>query len=107
MVEPAIAVSVIVLGIVVAAGLRLSAGLAMGVVGLFGLFHGHAHGNEGAGVGSFLQYSAGFVVATVLLHPTGLGLGQAVDRLQPAQASRARMMIGGTGTLAGAAFMLG
>jgi len=66
MVEPGIALSVIVMGVAVAAGLRLPVAPAMALVAVFAVFHGHAHGAEGAGAGSFAGYAAGFVAATAL-----------------------------------------
>ncbi len=54
-VEVCIALSVIVLGIFVAFAVKAPVAVAMAVVGLFGIFHGHAHGSEmpldAAGVG--------------------------------------------------------
>jgi len=45
-VEPAILASVMGLGLLVALAVRLPAAGAAGVVGIFALFHGHAHGAE-------------------------------------------------------------
>jgi hydrogenase/urease accessory protein HupE len=45
-VEVGIALSVIVLGAIVAFGVKAPVAVAMGVVGLFAIFHGHAHGSE-------------------------------------------------------------
>jgi urease accessory protein len=45
------------------------------IVGVFALFHGHAHGTELPAGSSGLLYSIGFVVATGLLHATGIGIG--------------------------------
>ncbi len=74
LVEPAIAVSVLVLGLLIAARVRLRAsGLAL--VGVFALFHGAAHGIEMPPQASRLVYSGGFILATALLHAAGAGLG--------------------------------
>lgn len=82
MVEAGIALSVIVMGMAIALGVRLPTIAAMALVGVFALFHGHAHGNEGAGLGiTFLPYAAGFVIATGLLHLSGIVLGTAFDRM--------------------------
>jgi urease accessory protein len=70
LVEAGILASVIVLGALVAASARLSLAIAVPLVALFGLLHGHAHGTELAGQGA-LAYSGGFLVATAALH--GLG----------------------------------
>jgi urease accessory protein len=45
-VEPGIAASVLVLGILIAAAVRLPLIASVLLVGLFALFHGHAHGSE-------------------------------------------------------------
>jgi urease accessory protein len=45
------------------------------VVGVFAVFHGHAHGTELPAGQSGLLYSIGFVVSTGLLHATGIAIG--------------------------------
>ena len=47
------------------------------VVGLFALFHGYAHGHEMPIAASALPFSAGFVIATALLHGLGMTAGLA------------------------------
>lgn len=72
LVETGIAVSVLVLGLLVAASLRLPLSSGMVVIGLFALFHGRAHGGELHMTASpLLPYGLGFVVATLLLHAIG------------------------------------
>lgn len=44
------------------------------VVGIFALFHGHAHGGE-LGEAGALQFGIGFLIATALLHVAGIGSG--------------------------------
>ena len=80
-VEIAIASSVIVLGAAVALQWRLPLATAMALVGLFALFHGHAHGAEMPGGSAGLGYAAGFLTATAILHVLGLGLGSGIGRL--------------------------
>lgn len=74
MVEPAIAVSVVVLGLLLLTALRLSVAVGMTVVGFFALFHGYAHGGE-IGSAKAFPFMAGFVLATAALHTTGLAIG--------------------------------
>ena len=74
-VEVGIAVSAIALGGVVAGALRPPLWVAALLVALFAVFHGHAHGTELPQAASPLAYSLGFVVATGLLHLTGIALG--------------------------------
>jgi len=49
--------------------------VAVFMVGIFGLYHGHAHGTELPPNESGLTYSIGFVVATGCLHGVGITLG--------------------------------
>lgn len=73
-VEPMILASVIVLGALVALAVRMELRVATALVALFGLFHGWAHGAEAGGAA--LAFAPGFVLATVLLHAAGVGLGR-------------------------------
>jgi urease accessory protein len=107
LVEQAIGLSVVAMGLAIALGVRLPVVLAMGLVGLFALFHGHAHGSEGAELASFLPYAAGFIVATVALHAAGIGLGLGLDRLGTAQAGYLRRVAGAAGALAGVSLLFG
>jgi len=74
-VEIGIAVSALVLGLAVSAAWRPPLIAAAVIVGLFAVFHGHAHGTELPAGASGLLYSLGFVAATGLLHATGIGIG--------------------------------
>ena len=74
-VEAAILLSVIGLGLMVATSANLSRGLGVWLVGLFALFHGHAHGLEMPEAGAPLAYAGGFLLATLCLHLLGMGLG--------------------------------
>src|SRR5262245_44584314 len=74
-IEYGIAASAIILGAAVAFELRPPLVIAALVVGIFAIFHGHAHGTELPQGGSALLYSIGFVVATGCLHAIGIGIG--------------------------------
>lgn len=74
-VETGIAVSAIVLGLMVAFALRPPIWVAAIIVGVFAIFHGHAHGTELPEATSPITYSLGFVVATGLLHLSGIAFG--------------------------------
>ncbi len=80
LVEPAIACSVLVLGLLIAGSVRLSTFAGAGLVGLFAVFHGYAHGLELPQAASPVLYGLGFVLATTLLH--GLGIGFALSSRQ-------------------------
>ncbi len=49
--------------------------LAAVIVGVFAIFHGHAHGTELPAGQSGLLYSMGFVMATGCLHGVGIAIG--------------------------------
>jgi urease accessory protein len=74
-VETGIAVSAIVLGVMVAAAARPNVWAAAVIVGIFAIFHGHAHGTELPGAVNPIAYSLGFVIATGLLHLSGIAFG--------------------------------
>ena len=74
-VEIGIAVSAILLGAMVLAEVRPKLVIAAVVVGFFAIFHGHAHGTELPAGQSGLLYSMGFVIATGVLHGTGIAIG--------------------------------
>ncbi|MBS0473234.1 MAG: HupE/UreJ family protein [Proteobacteria bacterium] len=73
--EIAIALSGVCLGAVVLLESQPPLWVAAALVGVFGLFHGYAHGAELPPGQNALLYSAGFVLATGLLHATGIAIG--------------------------------
>ena len=77
-VEPMIAASLLVMGLLVAARMRVPGPVAALLVGAFAAFHGLAHGYELAGEPSAAVTLAGMLSATVLLHGAGIGLGWAL-----------------------------
>jgi urease accessory protein len=74
-VEIGIALSAIVLGTMVMAEVQPKLAIAIAMVGIFAIFHGHAHGTELPPGQSGLLYSMGFVIATGCLHGLGIALG--------------------------------
>jgi urease accessory protein len=78
--EPMIAGSVVLLGLMVVFAIRLPVNLSMLLVGLFAVFHGYAHGLEMPQASSAFLYGSGFVLATALLHLIGIGLGKVAYR---------------------------
>jgi len=105
-VETAIALSVMVLGLAVAFQWKLPVAAASALVGLFAIFHGHAHGSEVPVDASGLTYAAGFMLATAALHVAGIGLGLAVGRIG-ARSRLALQASGGAMALAGVALLSG
>ena len=74
-VESGIAASVLILGLLTAFSARMAIPLGMVLVGVFALFHGHAHGTELPQAASVASYGLGMLLATIGLHATGLGAG--------------------------------
>ncbi len=79
-VEPMVAASVLVLGLLVATRLHLGAMPAFTLVGGFALFHGLAHGQELLRSGHAVPMLAGMLCATVMLHGSGMAVGWALRR---------------------------
>jgi urease accessory protein len=74
-VEFGIALSVLVLGVLIAGGIRAPVWAASLIVAVFAIFHGYAHGKELPSAADPIGYSVGFVLSTGLLHVVGIGLG--------------------------------
>jgi urease accessory protein len=98
-VEPVIALSVVLLGALLATRTQWPAAAMAAVAALFALFHGAAHGSELVGMGAL----SGMVLATALLHGAGLLAGRA---LQPRSAWWPRAA-GVAASLFGAALLFG
>ncbi|MFM1769892.1 MAG: hypothetical protein RJA22_2421 [Verrucomicrobiota bacterium] len=103
-VETGIALSGLLLGLLVAFAAKPPLWVAAVVVGVFGFFHGHAHGTELPGSANPLAYALGFVVSTGLLHLAGIGFGLLARWPWGRVAVRAG---GGAIAAIGAAFLLG
>jgi len=87
--EQGIFASVLILGVLIAASVRLPLAASMSLVGLFALCHGHAHGLEMPASAAGFAYGAGFVLATALLHAAGIGAGWAIQHYARASWLRA------------------
>jgi urease accessory protein len=55
---------------------RLPTVASAGIVGLFAVFHGYAHGLELPQAASPILYGIGFVLATSILHGLGIAFAQ-------------------------------
>jgi len=73
-IEGGITMSLLVLGVLIAAAARLPLVASTAIVGVFAVFHGYAHGAEMPPDASGLAYAAGFVLATALLHIAGIAM---------------------------------
>ena len=74
-VETGIALSAIALGGMVAFAAKPPLWVAAVLVGAFAVFHGHAHGAELPVGADAIAYSMGFVIATGMLHVSGIAFG--------------------------------
>ena len=81
LVEPGIIASVLVIGVLIAAAVRLPLVASALIVGLFALVHGHAHGAELPDTAAGITYGLGFILATICLIGSGVGLGLAAQRI--------------------------
>jgi urease accessory protein len=100
--EIGIALSAVGLGAMVAAEARPPLVFAALLVGTFAIFHGHSHGTEIPPDENGILYSIGFVIATGLLHLTGIGIGL-VHRWQAGQMV---LRLGGAGVAASGGWFL-
>ena len=90
LVEPAIATSIVVLGLLVAFAVRAPVWLGAVIAALFAFFHGHAHGTEALVSGAApVAYASGFSLATATLHAAGIGIGLSIARSAGAPLLRA------------------
>jgi urease accessory protein len=101
--ELGIALSAIVIGALAAVGKPMPVWAAMSVVGAFAVFHGVAHGAEMPATADGLQFAAGFIAATALLHAAGIGGTLIVSRFgrRAVQFAGGAFALGGIGVLAG------
>ena len=106
-VEQGILGSIIILGFVVALGRAMSIPLAMAMVGVFALFHGHAHGTEMPMDASGVLYGLGFAIATALLHVSGIGAATSVQKFVRQTAPVWVRVCGGTIATVGMAMLAG
>jgi urease accessory protein len=75
--EDGIALSVAVLGVLLAVAARPGLAASVAIVALFGLVHGYAHGAEMPEAAMPVLYALGFVAATLCLHLLGIAFGLA------------------------------
>lgn len=76
-VEPMIAASLLVLGVLLATRAKLPVTAGAVIVGLFALFHGVAHGHELPADEAFASLG-GMVLGTMILHLLGIAIGHFV-----------------------------
>jgi urease accessory protein len=103
-VERVIALSMIVLGAVIAMAFKPPEWVAIGIIAVFAIFHGHAHGAELPRSADPASYGIGFVLATGLIHLAGIVFGLFIGSRAPGRVARAS---GIAIALAGLWFLLG
>ncbi|MEW6354173.1 MAG: HupE/UreJ family protein [Pseudomonadota bacterium] len=94
-VELGIASSIVLSGLLIATAARIPLVWAVGVVGLFALFHGHAHGAEMPQAATPWVYAMGFMLSTGALHGLGVVMGMMHSYCWPARLLR----LGGAGVV--------
>ena len=102
-VETGIVASVLILGVMVAAAVRLPLVASAAIVGLFALLHGHAHGSEMSAAASGVLYGLGFMATTAVIQTCGIAAGLLARRYDVPQAIR---YAGGTMAACGMNFYL-
>lgn len=80
-VEIGIALSVLLLGLAIAFDRQLPLLFAMAFVGVFAIFHGHAHGTEMPALASPMLYALGFLCGTAVIHLGGVMIGLGMQRI--------------------------
>ncbi|MEZ5848069.1 MAG: HupE/UreJ family protein [Geminicoccaceae bacterium] len=106
-VELGIALSSIVIGGAAALGMSMPVSAAMALVGVFAIFHGHAHGAEMPEMAAGLTYAAGFITATAALHAVGIALAYGIATLVGQYGRITARLAGGTFALGGVGVLLG
>jgi urease accessory protein len=81
--ETGILLSVLLLGLLLVAAVRMPVVPSAVIVGIFALFHGYAHGVEMPLLSDGITYSLGFAITTALMHGVGILLGLQSARLHP------------------------
>ncbi len=103
-IEAGIALSGVVLGLLIVFLVKMPIPAAAVIVGLFAIFHGHAHGTELPDAANPVAYAIGFVIATGLLHLAGIVFGILMGSATGTWIVRAG---GAAIALVGAAFLAG
>jgi len=106
-VELGIALSSVVIGGAAAMGRTMPVAAASALVGVFAIFHGHAHGAEMPANAAGLEYALGFMLATALLHVSGIGAAMGVSKLVGKYGKPVAQVAGGLFALAGLGVLAG
>ena len=102
-IETGIAMSVLLVGVLIATLAKLPTAIGGTLVALFMVAHGYAHGTEMTQGSSLLLYMAGFVVATLAITFVGRGLGTMMLKAD----NRITRALGGVVTIIGGVLAAG
>ncbi|TNC95143.1 MAG: Hydrogenase/urease accessory protein [Gallionellaceae bacterium] len=83
--ESGITLSLLILGLLIAATVRLPVMISILIAAAFAIFHGGAHGAELPPNISTLTFASGFVTATALLHLLGIGIASQLHKYERSQ----------------------
>lgn len=107
LVELGIALSSVAIGLAAMTRRPLPLSAAMALVAVFAVFHGHAHGAEMPATTQGLDYAAGFLSATALLHLAGLAGTIGMVQLTGRHARLVSRIAGGAIALGGVGLLSG
>jgi urease accessory protein len=79
-IEIGIAVSILALGLAIALAWKPPEWAALGLIAIFAICHGYAHGAESPLAADPAEYVIGFVLATGLIHLLGIGVGLGLNK---------------------------
>lgn len=102
-VEIGIALSILALGLAIAFDWRPAEWVALGLIAIFAICHGHAHGAELPYAADPADYAIGFVLATGFIHLIGIGVGLVLHKPFEGRLSRA---LGGVIAIGGLYFLV-
>jgi urease accessory protein len=101
--EIGIALSIIALGSAIALRWHPAEWIALLLISVFAICHGHAHGAELPTAADPADYAVGFVIATGFIHLFGIGVGLVLQRPFDGRLARA---LGAVIALAGVYFLV-
>jgi urease accessory protein len=87
-IEIGVALSILALGLAIALAWHPAEWVALVLIGLFALCHGHAHGVELPLSADPADYAIGFVLATGMIHLFGIGVGLTLNKPMHGRLSR-------------------
>jgi len=87
-IEIGIALSILVLGLAIASNWKPAEWIVLGLISIFAICHGHAHGTELPKAADPEDFAVGFVVATGLIHIIGIVVGLVSQKIYSGKFTR-------------------